>query len=347
MTMKEALIHPDLSVTIHDVPIPKPAPGQILIKVIVSGTNPKDWKLPQITNTPSNQGDDIAGYIEALGDGVYGFHKGDKVAAFHEMMSPGGSYAEYAIAWARTTWHVDPKTSFEDAATVPLAAMTSALAVYQRLKLPLPWSPAEEKKPFVVYGGAAAVGAYAIKFATLSNVHPIVAVAGRGIPYVESLLDKSKGDVVIDYRKGEEHIISELQKVSPSEDGTVYTLDAVMNKAAIKGLTSIKAPSIRLATVSPTGLDDEVPEHVHVMPTQVGSVHKVYYAGQEDMVKLDRGFGAAMFPYMGLGMAEGWFKGHPYEVVEGGLNGLSRAMKALEKGEVTAKKLVLRIEDTN
>lgn len=233
-----------------------------------------------------------------------------------------------------------------DAATVPLAAMTAALAVHQRLKLPLPWTPAEKPAPFVVYGGATAVGAYAIKFAMLANIHPIVTVAGRGIPFVESLIDKSKGDKVIDYREGDDHVISELQKIKQSDDGIIYTLDAVMNKSAVTCLSSVKASSIRLATVAPNGLDEKLPDHIHVLPTQVGSVHKVYYEGQEDMVKLDRGFGAAFFPYMGRGMAEGWFKGHPYEVVEGGLNGLSKAMKALENNEVSAKKLVLRVEET-
>ena len=38
---------------------------------------------------------------------------GDRVAAFHEMLSPGGSYAEYAVAWAHTTFHIPKQTSFE------------------------------------------------------------------------------------------------------------------------------------------------------------------------------------------------------------------------------------------
>lgn len=41
--MKEAHVAKDLSVSIKDVPIPEPGPGQILIKVVVSGSNPKDW----------------------------------------------------------------------------------------------------------------------------------------------------------------------------------------------------------------------------------------------------------------------------------------------------------------
>lgn len=60
-----------------------------------------------------NQGDDIAGIVEAVGDKVYEFKPGDRVAAFHEMVTPGGSYAEYAIAWQHTTVHLPKHVSFE------------------------------------------------------------------------------------------------------------------------------------------------------------------------------------------------------------------------------------------
>jgi NADPH:quinone reductase and related Zn-dependent oxidoreductases len=114
LTMKEAIVDPDLNVTIHDTAIPVPQPGQVLIRVVVSGTNPKDWKMPRLfQKVPSNPGDDIAGYVESVGEGVVGFRKGDKVAAFHEMTKAGGSFAEYAIAWEHTTFHVPEKTSFE------------------------------------------------------------------------------------------------------------------------------------------------------------------------------------------------------------------------------------------
>jgi NADPH2:quinone reductase len=112
--MKEAIIDQTLTAIIRDVEIPTPQPGQVLIRVAVSGTNPKDWKLPKWqTDCVMNQGDDIAGYVEAVGEGVLGFRKGDKVAAFHEMLSPNGSYGEYAIAWEHTTFHLSEKTSFE------------------------------------------------------------------------------------------------------------------------------------------------------------------------------------------------------------------------------------------
>ena len=114
--MKEAFVNKDLTVTIKDTQIPVPEAGHVLIRVVVSGLNPKDWKMPLVwpaDGTPFNQGDDIAGYIEAVGDGVVGFNKGDRVAAFHQVMKPHGGFAEYAIAPGYTTFHIPPKTSFE------------------------------------------------------------------------------------------------------------------------------------------------------------------------------------------------------------------------------------------
>jgi NADPH2:quinone reductase len=45
--MKEAIVNTDIKVEIIDSPIPTPGPGDVLIKVEVSGSNPKDWKVPK------------------------------------------------------------------------------------------------------------------------------------------------------------------------------------------------------------------------------------------------------------------------------------------------------------
>ena len=85
----------------------------MLIKVIYSGSNPKDWKLPLMI-PPHNSGDDIAGLVEEVGENVVEFRKGDRVAAFHQMTKPHGSFAEYAIAPAHTTFHLPATTTFEE-----------------------------------------------------------------------------------------------------------------------------------------------------------------------------------------------------------------------------------------
>ena len=85
---------------------------------------------------------------------------GDRVAAFHEMLSPNGCFGEYGVAPEHTTFHIPQNVSFEEAATIPLAGMTAALGMYQRLGLPLPWLPAQEKLPLVVYSAASAVSTF-------------------------------------------------------------------------------------------------------------------------------------------------------------------------------------------
>lgn len=99
-----------------DSPIPEPNADQVLIKVVVSGSNPKDWKVPEwVSGSNANEGDDVAGIVEKVGANVTEFKPGDRVAAFHEIGAPHGSYAEYAVAWAHTTFHIPKKTSFEGA----------------------------------------------------------------------------------------------------------------------------------------------------------------------------------------------------------------------------------------
>ena len=112
--MKEALVSPDLTVKIIDCPLPEPQKNQVLIKVAVAGTNPKDWKYPSYFNTTINSGDDIAGWVEEVSSGVVEFRKGDRVAAMHVMRTSDGAFAEYAIAPASTTFHLPESVSFEE-----------------------------------------------------------------------------------------------------------------------------------------------------------------------------------------------------------------------------------------
>lgn len=111
--MKEALVNGDTKVRIIDSPIPAPEPDQVITKVVVTGSNPKDWKYPAMSKKEANQGDDIAGVVHAVGSNVVEFRPGDRVAAFHQMRTAGGSYAEYAVSWSHTTFHIPKKTTFE------------------------------------------------------------------------------------------------------------------------------------------------------------------------------------------------------------------------------------------
>ncbi|KAI9162842.1 quinone oxidoreductase [Paramyrothecium foliicola] len=344
--MKSAFHDKSLRVEVRDIPKPVPAAGQILIKTIVAGLNPKDWKLPFYwapDAPPANHGDDIAGYVEAVGEGVLGFHQGDRVAAFHQIMAPHGSFAEFSIAWARSTFHIPAHTSFEEAATIPLPAMTAAVSLYQKLHLPLPWQSNTDRLPLIIWGGASTVGAYAIKLAVQSNIHPIIAIAGSGCDFTRSLLDESKGDVVLDYRKGQDYLVQEIHKAA---DDVSIAFDAVSDKGSVTTIAKVYTDGGKIATVLSPEMavgSREVAKNAEILLTNVGAVHEEPPQG---IRSADREFGTVFFPYFGVGLAEGWFRGHPHEVVDGGLDGLEQAIKRLQGGKISAKRLVLRIGDT-
>ena len=104
------------------------------------------------------------------------------------------------------TFHIPSATSFEEAATVPLTTMTAAVLLYSVLGLPQPWAKPDKKLPLVIYGAASPVGVYAVYLATRSGIHPLICVTGKGVEFVEGLVGKSAGDVVLDHRKENERL---------------------------------------------------------------------------------------------------------------------------------------------
>ncbi|KAM7207933.1 GroES (chaperonin 10)-like protein [Naviculisporaceae sp. PSN 640] len=363
--MKEAFVKEDLSVQILDTPIPElTSPFHILIKVHVTGTNPKDWKTikrytPQLeAHGGANTGDDIAGVVEKVGSSVYEFKPGDRVAAFHEMITSSGSFAEYAIAYQHCTFHIPPTTSFEEAATIPLAAMTAAIGLYRSLSLPQPWSPpnpsgSPSPLPLIIYGASSAVGFYALQFAIKSNIHPLICVAGRaGNDYILPYLDKSKGDVLIDYRDGEEKVVEALKNAAPtSQDGKklpiLHAFDAVSEHGSPAQIAKVFAANKSTSSETPKpkvtfvlGGDKEgIPDDgsVEHSITMVGNAHR------QDEAKE---FAHVYYRYISLGLAEGWFKPHRVEVVPGGLGGVKTALENLRDGKASGVKYVMRIGET-
>lgn len=252
------------------------------------------------------------------------------------MMTPHGSFAEYAVGWQHTTFHIPQETSFEDAAAIPLAAMTAALGLHERLGFDAPWVTGSKngETPLLVYGGASAVGAYAIKLAQRAGIHPIIAVAGRGIPFVESLLSKDKGDAVVDYRNGDDAVVSGIRSALNGKK-LAHAFDAVSENGSYTNIVKVLESDGQLTLVLPGKEYEGVPETVQRTTTMVGEAH-----GK------DKDFAFVFFRYMARGLAEGWFKPHPVEVVGGGLEGVEEGLRNLKEGKASATKYVFRIGET-
>ena len=311
--------------------------------------------LKTISHCP-NSGDDVAGYVHAIGDNVTDFHIGDRVAALHELGAPGGSYAEYALAWDWTTFHLAQHVSFEEAATMPMAALMASIGLFGMLEVAAgPWAPVQagSEKPLVIYGAASAVGAFAVKLAKLINVHPLICVAGNGIPFVETLL--GEGDIIIDYRKGNEFVVEEMRKALKGKD-LKYAFDATSEHGSYINLSQVLANQGRLTLVLPfPEILKGIPPHIEQSTTMAGSLWKELSKDQsrdnKALGKLGIGAGGKEFGLMftkliGAWLNDGKLKPHPHEVVSGGLHGVETSLKALREGKVSAKKYVIRIADT-
>ncbi|UKZ74581.1 hypothetical protein TrVFT333_002251 [Trichoderma virens FT-333] len=352
--MREARVNPDLSVTIHDnVSLPVPSPTQVVIRTICSGFNPKDWKEPYFQKIASNSGDDMAGYVHSVGKDVVDFGIGDKVAAFHTMRTSGGSFAEFGLAESSATFLLPEHMTFEEASTIPLCAYTAAVALFARLKLPMPWHPPNKPSPLVIYGASTAVGSFAIKLARHVGVYPIIAVAGSGHAYVETLLDKSRGDAIVDYRRGE--ILQDIrQALEAAGSRDVYhAIDAICENDSHLLVSRALSTGGNIALINPgldySGLRNGVTKSIVYVGVVNGNVEDdAWLADMEkkDPIPYRRDFGLVWSTLFRRGLYDGWLTAHPYELVPGGLEGVLTALQNLKAGKASANKYVVRIAES-
>ena len=107
-----------------DVPVPKPAAGQVLVKIEAVGVNFIDTYLREgryPAALPFIPGQEAAGVVTEVGEGVRGFTPGDRVA----WNGTRGTYAEFACAPASDLLHIPEGMAIEQAAAVLLQGLTA------------------------------------------------------------------------------------------------------------------------------------------------------------------------------------------------------------------------------
>jgi NADPH:quinone reductase-like Zn-dependent oxidoreductase len=176
--------------------VPRPVPGltEILVRVRAAGVNPTDWKsragggLGDKT-FPAILGYDVAGVIEEVGPGVTMYRPGDEVLGMPLFPALPGAYAEYVAAPSR---HFVPKPaslSFEQAAGLPLAALTAWQGLFDTAKL-------HSGQLVLVHAAAGGVGHLAVQIAKSAGAYVIGTASAAKHDFVRAL----GADEMIDYR---------------------------------------------------------------------------------------------------------------------------------------------------
>lgn len=158
----------DLSgVEILDVPVPEPGPGEVRVRLKATSVNFPDILICQgkyqlKLEPPFTPGMDMAGEIDALGEGVDGFEIGDAVAGGARF----GGFAEYAIASVAGLQKKPENMSFSEAAAYPAAYLTAYVSLVRRGRL-------QAGETLLVHGASGGVGLAAVDVGKLLGAHVI------------------------------------------------------------------------------------------------------------------------------------------------------------------------------
>jgi len=150
---------------LEEVDAPDPGEGEVLLRVCAASANPVEWHL--VRGEPflvrliaglrrpkdSKVGGDVAGVVEAIGPGVTGLAPGDAVFG-----TADGSFAELACAKVERLARKPQATTFEQAASIPVAGCTALQALRDHGRL-------QAGHQVLVIGAAGGVGSFAVQIA--------------------------------------------------------------------------------------------------------------------------------------------------------------------------------------
>ncbi|MEV6286910.1 NADPH:quinone reductase [Kribbella sp. NPDC051770] len=185
-----AVVHSELGnadvLRVTDLEVPAPGPGEVRVRIAVSGVNPTDWKSrsgaygdTEIPLSVPNQ--DGAGVIDAVGSDVSGPAVGDRVwvtlAAYQRPAS--GTAQEYTVVPASRVFPLPDGASFDIGASVGVPAITAHRALTVAEDGPSRLAPgALDGRTVLVAGGAGAVGHAAVQLARWAGATVIATVSG-------------------------------------------------------------------------------------------------------------------------------------------------------------------------
>ena len=186
---------------LQEIEKPTPKDDEVLIRIYATSINKRDWRLMRANPffirlskggllKPKNQilGVDMSGRVEAVGSEVTEFKPGDEVFGYVSRYG-GRTFAEYVCAGEKEIVLKPANLSFEQAAAVPLAALTALQGLRNKVNI-------QSGQRVLINGASGGVGTFAVQIAKALGAEVTAVCSTRNLDLMHSL----GADHVIDYK---------------------------------------------------------------------------------------------------------------------------------------------------
>ncbi|KAF7355745.1 GroES-like protein [Mycena sanguinolenta] len=337
MSTQKAIVveSPKAPFTLSTREVQSPGKGEVLIKTISVALNPANWIQREynilIDAYPVVLGNDVAGIVEEVGEGVEGFSKGDRV--FGRAMK--GGFQEYTIvAVPGFLLHIPKDKNFDEVATIPMAFTSACIGLFAASPIGLglnptySWDKSQQGESALVIGGGTSVGQFAIQLLKSIGFLRIVAYASKkhfeylGQLGVTECIDRS--DVPLDSLAT---ALKEPVKV------VYHTIDL----AALNTAYDCVCHSGAIVSCQPTApMDRDV---------EAKNITFIRLAPNPAIMQLFKTAEQVMIQNLSEMLNKGIIKGNRYEVLPNGISGILEGLERLQKGDVHGVKLVAHPHD--
>jgi NADPH:quinone reductase-like Zn-dependent oxidoreductase len=188
---------------LQEVAKPVPEDDEVLIRIHAASINARDWRMmrakpffirlmPGGFLQPKNKilGGDVSGRVEAIGKYVTQFKPGNEVFGYLPSAIGRGTFAEYVCANENAVALKPANLSFEQAAAVPVAALTALQGLRDKGNI-------QPGQKVLIHGASGGVGIFAVQIAKAFGAEVTAVCSTRNLEMARSL----GADHVIDYKK--------------------------------------------------------------------------------------------------------------------------------------------------
>jgi NADPH:quinone reductase len=229
-----------------ELPVPTLGPNDLRVRVEAVSVNPVDVKVrapkPKTEAEPRVLGWDAAGVVDAVGEGVTGFQRGDRVY-YAGSIARSGSDAELHLVDHRLAAPMPRSFDFAGAAALPLTALTAWEGLFERLVLDP--EGRDRGRTLLVIGGAGGVGSMVIQLAKVAGLG-VIATASR--PETRAWVRDLGADVVLDHR---EPLRPQLEATGRAHVDRIF--DTQSTEAWWEAMADLIAPQGRIVGIVETG----------------------------------------------------------------------------------------------